>query len=104
VSAIANDSDQIEHPNGSQIIALYALNETTAVMMTVLMDGELYVFDLRSGKEPDVAVTLLEDPGTDDYGCPNFCFSIRQLGQIRIDEAEASFAGIGRVPPIPKGS
>jgi hypothetical protein len=57
----ANGSVQIEHPDGSQIIVLHALNETAAVMMTVLMDGQLYVFDLRSGPQPDVAVTLVKD-------------------------------------------
>jgi hypothetical protein len=60
-SASANGSVQIEHPDGSQIIVLHALNEIAAVMMTVLMDGQLYVFDLRSGPEPDVAVTLVKD-------------------------------------------
>jgi len=60
-SAGANGSVQIDHPDGSQIIVLHALNEEAAVMMTVLMDGQLYVFDLRSGPEPDVAVTLIKD-------------------------------------------
>jgi hypothetical protein len=58
--SVANGSVQIEHPDGSQIIVLHALNETAAVMMTVLMDGQLYVFDLRSGPQPDVAVTLVK--------------------------------------------
>ena len=53
-------SVQIEHPDGSQIVVLHALNETAAVIMTVLMDGQLYVFDLRSAPQPDVAVTLLK--------------------------------------------
>jgi hypothetical protein len=56
----ANGSVQIEHPDGSQIIVLHALSETAAVMMTVLMDGRLFVFDLRSGPQPDVAVTLVK--------------------------------------------
>ena len=59
--AAANGSVQIEHPDGSQIIVLHALSEAATVMMTVLMDGQLYVFDLRSGPQPDVAVTLLRD-------------------------------------------
>jgi hypothetical protein len=63
-SAGANGSVQIEHPDNSQIIVLHALSETAAVIMTVLMDGQLYVFDLRSGQEPDVAVTLLKDTAT----------------------------------------
>src|SRR5206468_3043800 len=59
----ATGSVQIEHPDGSQIIVLHALSETAAVVMTVLMEGQLYVFDLRSAQEPDVAVTLVKDSG-----------------------------------------
>src|SRR5215469_9920652 len=44
----ANGSVQIEHPDGSQIIVLHALNEDARVTMTVLLEGQLYVFDLRS--------------------------------------------------------
>jgi hypothetical protein len=60
-SAGANGSVQIEHPDGSQIIVLHALNEPAAAMMTVLMDGQLYVFDLCSAPVADVAVTLVKD-------------------------------------------
>jgi hypothetical protein len=56
----ANGSVQIEHPDGSQIIILHALNEDARVTMTVLLEGQLYVFDLRSAPMPDVAVTLVK--------------------------------------------
>jgi hypothetical protein len=56
----ANGSVQIEHPDGSQIIVLRALNEDARVTMTVLLEGQLYVFDLRSAPVPDVAVTLVK--------------------------------------------
>src|ERR1700757_1130576 len=59
-SASANGSVQIEHPEGSQVLVLHALSETAAVTMTLLMDGQLYVFNLQSGPSPDVAVTLVK--------------------------------------------
>jgi len=59
-SASPNGAVQIEHPEGSQVLVLHALSETAAVTMTVLMDGQLYVFNLRSGPSPDVAVTLVK--------------------------------------------
>jgi hypothetical protein len=58
--AAANGSVQIDHPDGSQIIVLHALNEAANVMMTVLLDGQLYVFNLRAASVPDVAVTLVK--------------------------------------------
>jgi hypothetical protein len=51
-------SVQLEHPDGSAILVLHALSETALVVMTVLMDGQLYVFDLQTGRDPDVAITL----------------------------------------------
>jgi len=54
-------SVQIEHPDGSPIVVLHALNESAAVIMTILLDGKLYVFDLKSAPNPDVAVTLVKD-------------------------------------------
>jgi hypothetical protein len=57
----SSDSVQIEHPDGSPIIVLHALSESAAVMMTILLDGKLYVFDLRSAPNPDVAVTLVKN-------------------------------------------
>ena len=57
-------SVQLEHPEGSSILVLHALNETARVLMTVLMDGQLYVFELKAGRDPDVAITLTKsDPG-----------------------------------------
>ena len=57
----SSGSVQIEHPDGSPIVVLHALNESAAVTMTILLDGKLYVFDLRSAPNPDVAVTLVKD-------------------------------------------
>jgi hypothetical protein len=54
-------SVQIEHPDGSPIVVLHALNESAAVIMTILLDGKLYVFDLKSAPNPEVAVTLVKD-------------------------------------------
>src|SRR6516225_3297790 len=54
-------SVQIEHPDGSRVVVLHALNESAAVIMTILLDGKLYVFDLKSAPNPDVAVTLVKD-------------------------------------------
>lgn len=59
-SGSSNGLVQIEHPEGSQIIVLRALNESANVTMTVLLDGQLYVFDLHSASVPDVAVTLVK--------------------------------------------
>jgi hypothetical protein len=49
---------EIEHPEGSAVLVLRALSETEHVVMTVLFDGGLYVFNLESGPHPDAAVTL----------------------------------------------
>ena len=57
----SSGSVQIEHPDVSPIVVLHALNESAAVTMTILLDGKLYVFDLRSAPNPDVAVTLVRD-------------------------------------------
>jgi len=57
----SSGSVQIEHPDGSPIVVLHALNESAAVIMTILLDGKLYVFDLKSAPNPDVAVTLVKD-------------------------------------------
>ena len=45
---------------GPKIIVLHALTEDARVTMTVLLEGQLYVFDLRSASVPDVAVTLVK--------------------------------------------
>src|SRR5262245_2604664 len=57
----SSGSVQIEHPDGSRVVVLHALNESAAVTMTILLDGKLYVFELRSAPNPDVAVTLVKD-------------------------------------------
>ena len=49
---------QIEHPEGSAVLVLRALNETVRNVLTVLFDGSLYVFRLESGPHPDAAVTF----------------------------------------------
>jgi hypothetical protein len=51
---------QVEHPDGSNVLVLHALSESSRVLMTVLLEGQLYVFDAASGPSPDVAVTLLK--------------------------------------------
>ena len=51
---------QVEHPDGSNILVLHALSESSRVLMTVLLGGRLYVFDAASGPSPDVAVTLVK--------------------------------------------
>jgi hypothetical protein len=53
----------LEHPEGSPLMVLHALTPGAKVVMTVLLDGKLYVFDVASGPEPDLAVTYLKtDP------------------------------------------
>jgi hypothetical protein len=51
---------QVEHPDGSNVLVLHALSESSRVLMTVLLEGQLYVFDVASGPSPDVAVTLVK--------------------------------------------
>ena len=51
---------QIEHPEGSNLLVLRALSEASRVLATVLLDGQLYVLDLSSGLQPDIAVTLVK--------------------------------------------
>lgn len=51
-------SVQLEHPDGSSILVLHALSETARILMTVLMENRLYVFQLEAGPNPDVAITL----------------------------------------------
>src|SRR3984893_10958494 len=59
----AGGTVQVEHPDGSNVLVLHALNETAHVLATILLDGTLYVFDLQSGPSPDIAVTLVKtDP------------------------------------------
>jgi hypothetical protein len=51
---------QVEHPDGSNVLVLHALSETAHVTATVLLDGALYVLDLESAPQPDVAITLVK--------------------------------------------
>jgi hypothetical protein len=53
----AQGSVALEHPEGSPLMVLHALAPGAKVVMTVLLDGKLYVFDVASGPEPDLAVT-----------------------------------------------
>src|SRR3977135_1850875 len=55
-TAQINGMVQVDHPEGSGLLVLHALSETAHVLMTVLLDGQLYVFDLQSAAIPDVAV------------------------------------------------
>ena len=56
-------SVQVEHPEGSGILVLHPLTLDAHVLMTVLMERTLYVFDLQTGRDPDVAITLTKsDP------------------------------------------
>jgi hypothetical protein len=59
-SSQSGGSVQVEHPEGSNVLVLHALSETARVLMTVLLESRLYVFDLAAGPEADVAVTLIK--------------------------------------------
>ena len=53
----------MEHPEGSPLMVLHALSPGANVVMTVLLDSRLYVFDVATGPDPDLAVTyVLTDP------------------------------------------
>jgi hypothetical protein len=52
---------QLNHPEGSPVMVLHALNSAAKVMMTVLLDGKLYVFDVQAGPDPDIAITYVKD-------------------------------------------
>jgi hypothetical protein len=52
---------QLSHPAGSKVLVLHALSDNVAIMMTVLMDQTLFVFNLRTGPAPDIAITLIKD-------------------------------------------
>jgi hypothetical protein len=61
--AAAQGSVALEHPEGSPLMVLHALSPGANVVMTVLLDGRLYVFDVATGADPDLAVTyVLTDP------------------------------------------
>src|SRR6202011_2722640 len=44
-AASNSGSVQIEHPDGSNVLVLHALNETAHVLATVLLDGDMFVLD-----------------------------------------------------------
>jgi hypothetical protein len=56
----AGGTVQVEDPEGSNLLVLRALSETSRVLATVLLDGQLYVLDLSSGPQPDIAITLVK--------------------------------------------
>jgi hypothetical protein len=59
----AQGSVALEHPEGSPLMVLHALMPGAKVVMTVLLDGKLYVFDVSAGPDPDFAITyVLTDP------------------------------------------
>src|SRR5208282_4655052 len=51
---------QVDHPDGSAILVLHALSDSARVIMTVLLDGQLYVFALEASPTPDIAITLVK--------------------------------------------
>ena len=56
---------QYEHPEGSPIVALRALQGFERLYMTVIMDESLYVFELFNTAQPVVALKLVERPLND---------------------------------------
>jgi hypothetical protein len=61
--AALQGSVALEHPEGSPLMVLHALSPGANVVMTVLLDGRLYVFDVATGPDPDLAVTFVKtDP------------------------------------------
>ena len=56
---------QYEHPEGSPIVALRALQGFERLYMTVIMDESLYVFELSNTAQPMVALKLVERPPND---------------------------------------
>jgi len=59
---------ELTYPPGSPLICLRALNEFARVMMTVMIEHKLYVFDLRTGPRPDAAITFVRPGGGDAAG------------------------------------
>ena len=56
---------QYEHPEGSPIVALRALQGFEKLYMTVIMDESLYVFEIYNTAQPVVALKLVERPAND---------------------------------------
>jgi hypothetical protein len=62
---------QLEHPDGSDVLVLHALTENAHIIATVLLENQLYVFDLRTNPTPsdaDVAVTMVRQGSSQDNG------------------------------------
>jgi hypothetical protein len=62
---------QLDHPDGSNVVIFHAVTENAHVIATVLLDGVLYVFDLRTNPTPsdaDVAVTMVRQGSSQDNG------------------------------------
>ena len=55
-----NSLIQYEHPEGSPIVALRALQNFDRLYMTVIMDESLYVFEIYNTAQPVVALKLVE--------------------------------------------
>lgn len=51
---------QYEHPEGSPVVALRAVEGFSTLYMTVIMEESLYVFELHNGPVPVVAMKLVE--------------------------------------------
>jgi hypothetical protein len=47
---------------GEPFVSLYALSKDAREQMTVILGGEMYVFELETGNIPDVAVALVRAP------------------------------------------
>src|SRR4051794_37630515 len=51
----------VSRPSGAPFLGLHALASPVHEVMTVVLgDGNLYVFDLETGANPDVAITLVK--------------------------------------------
>jgi hypothetical protein len=57
---------QLDHPAGSNVLALHALANKAHAVATVLMDGKLYVLEIETSDSPDVAVTLVLKDSSED--------------------------------------
>src|SRR5258708_18902028 len=54
---------ELEHPESSPLMVLHAVTPGAKVVMTVLLDGRLYVFNVEAGPDPDLAIPyVLTDP------------------------------------------
>src|SRR5690349_11364937 len=51
---------QVMMKPGDPFVSLYALSRDAHEQMTVILGGEMYVFELATGNAPDVAVTYVK--------------------------------------------